>query len=323
MTDQPLVAVVTVNWNTASESLQCVGSVLQSDYSNLRVLVVDNGSRPEELELLRSGLPEGAQLLPLDANYGYVGGINRGLHQAKQLSPVYFLVMNNDTVLDPAAVSELVAAARRHQDKCIVTGIVYDYHEPDLIQQCGSHYRDRRRLIFKPFCSNKKDPGFSGDDVRMDMIDDVFWLLPLKVHDQVGDYCDYFWFNDEQADYALRAVEKGFQLVFTPKARIWHKGSVSIGGRKANPVREYFDTKSRLILRYRHMSRLRFLAYQTSTFMNLTFHLIKHVVKSVLGQPARVEVAVARIVGFCYFVSWRVHKKPDQGQVPKFLGAYR
>jgi GT2 family glycosyltransferase len=315
----PLVAVVMVNWNTAKVTLQCMESVLDSDYPAFRVIVVDNGSRPEELELLKNGLPEYVNLLSSGKNHGYVGGVNRGLGEAEKLSPEYFLIMNNDTVIDAAAISELVAASKRHQDNCIVTGIVYDYNEPDLVQQVGSHFADRRKLIFKPYCSNTKDPGFGGEDIVMDMIDDVFWLLHRDVYEQVGNYCNYFWFNDEQADYALRAVEKGFKLVFTPKAKLWHMGSLSIGGRKDNPIREYFDQKSRLIFRIRHMNKKDFIACYLQTGVGLLVSLLKNCTRNLVGKKASWQLLLARVLGFLDFNRWLVFRKPDIGRIPRLL----
>ncbi len=319
MNGQPLVAVVTVNWNTARETLQCVESVLKSDYPNFFLIVVDNGSRKEERELLRSGLPKGVELLPLDKNYGYVGGVNRGLKQAKRIDPEYILVMNNDTVLDDAAINELVRASRRHENKCIVTGIVYDYHQPDIIQQTGSLSVSRRRFTFKPLYRNVQDPGLPGEDIVMDMIDDVFWLMHGNVFRSVGYYCESFWFNSEQADYALRAVKQGFSLVFTPRAKIWHKGSISIGGKTQNPIREYYDIKSKLILRSKHMERINFLSYYASTFLFLAKSCPKQMLKGLIRQDGSGKVLLARIMGFWDFNRWLLHKRPDPGEVPGLL----
>ncbi len=319
MNRQPLVAVVTVNWNTAKETLQCVDSVLKSDYSNLSLLVVDNGSRPGELGILQSGLPPKVELLALDKNYGYVGGVNRGLKRAEELLPEYYLVMNNDTVLDQAAVSELVKAAARQQNNCIVTGIVYDYHQPEIIQQTGSKCINRRRLVYEPLHRNVRDPGLLEEDVEMDMIDDVFWLLPRSVIKKVGYYCNHFWFNDEQADYALRAIKTGFKLMFTPKAKLWHRGSLSIGGKARNPVRAYFDLKARLLLRYRHLNRIDFTGYYLSVVASLIKASIKILIKCMLNKEADWKAIEARFLGFRDFNKWMFNKQPDTGAYPKVI----
>lgn len=322
MIEQPLVVVVTVNWNTAKETLQCVDSVLKSDYSNLSLLVVDNGSRAEEPGLLREGLPDGVKLLELDKNYGYVGGINRGLKQAEELSPEYVLVMNNDTVLDPSAISELVLASQRHANKCIVTGVVYDYYQPELIQQTGSICVNRRRLTYKPLHRNVRDPGLPPEDREVDMIDDVFWLMHIKVFKSVGYYCDYFWFNDEQADYALRALRKGFKLFFSPKAKLWHMGSLSIGGRNSNPVREYFDIKAKLIFRYRHLGRLYFLFYYLEMVGYVLKLGIKFLDRKILRRASNSSIFVSKLLGLVDFTRWMFGKNPDRGHYPAILDQY-
>ena len=46
------------------------------------------------------------------------------------------------------------------------------------------------------------------------------------------------------------AHEKGYKLLYTPDAKLWHKGSASIGGRNFNPVLAYWNMQSSLILKY-------------------------------------------------------------------------
>lgn len=308
-----------VNWNTTGVTLECVQSVLKSDYPSLSLLVVDNGSRAEELDLLRSGLPEGVGLLPLDRNYGYVGGVNQGLKEVEGTSPEYVMVMNNDTLIDATAISELVQASIRHANKCIVTGVVYDHMQPELIQQTGSICVNRRKLSFKPLYRSVRDPGLPDHDMKMDMIDDVFWLMHTTVFKSVGYYCEFFWFNDEQADYALRARKKGYNLVFTPKAKLWHMGSLSIGGRSANPVREYFDIKSRLILRYQHLSKLDFAGYYLETLVSLVRSTLRARLRPSDDCRQTRKLALARFYGFRDFHRWIIRKKPDSGCYPPAL----
>ena len=41
--------------------------------------------------------------------------------------------------------------------------------------------------------------------LNMDHLDDIFWLVPVKLYLEIGGYSTYFWFNYEQADFALSA----------------------------------------------------------------------------------------------------------------------
>ena len=319
MTANPKVAVISVSWNSAEHTVECVKSLLRSSYDNFTINIIDNGSKHSDLAILDAIKSEKVRIHRLDKNYGYVGGVNRGLKIAEKQKPDYYLVLNNDVVVDSEALQELVMAAQRHDNQCIVTGIVYDYYQKDLIQQIGAVFQDKKNLTFKSVCSNQRDPGFIDTDLEMDAIDDVFWLLPHAVFKFVGFYSDDFWFNNEQADYALRAVKAGNKLIFTPKAKIWHKGSVSIGGKDNNPVREYYDTKSRLIFRYKHMKKSTFCAYYFNIMFVILYGTIKQSIVAALKRDSRLNVQIAKVLGFVDFHKWFMLRNPDQGNVPRVL----
>ena len=44
MEKKPLVAIVLVNYNGYDDTVECVQSILQSDYTNYRIIIVDNAS---------------------------------------------------------------------------------------------------------------------------------------------------------------------------------------------------------------------------------------------------------------------------------------
>lgn len=46
----PSVLVIILNWNSHDETIAAVQSVLQMDYPNCRVALIDNGSEKESVE---------------------------------------------------------------------------------------------------------------------------------------------------------------------------------------------------------------------------------------------------------------------------------
>ena len=54
MKNNQLVYVLTLNWNGKQVTMDCVESVLKSDYPNFRVIVIDNGSNDGSVEALRN-----------------------------------------------------------------------------------------------------------------------------------------------------------------------------------------------------------------------------------------------------------------------------
>ncbi len=104
------LAVVLVHYHSP-ELARAACAALERDAATggleLEMVLVDNGSRPEDLALLES-LP--ARYLVPDRNLGYAGGVNFGL---RETSAERVVVMNPDVEVLPGCLSELVQALER------------------------------------------------------------------------------------------------------------------------------------------------------------------------------------------------------------------
>lgn len=78
-----------------------------------RVLVIDNGSTDGSEREIRAARPD-VELIQTGANLGFAGGNNIGIQRALAAGADYVWVLNPDTTVDPAALSELLACAEKH-----------------------------------------------------------------------------------------------------------------------------------------------------------------------------------------------------------------
>jgi len=124
------VIVITINYNHAEMTIDCVDSVLQSDYDNFQIYLVDNGSEKEDYLKLQDVYENNTKvkICRIEKNCGYVGGVNHGLKKASEQKPDYFLIMNNDTVIDKNAIRVFVKTAIKYDDNAIITGTVLDFY---------------------------------------------------------------------------------------------------------------------------------------------------------------------------------------------------
>jgi GT2 family glycosyltransferase len=311
------VAILLLNYNQWAMTMECVESILKSDYNNFKIFLIDNGSFTnndyDQLKSLESSM---CSVIRIDKNRGYVGGMNYGLELSSKEGFDFFLIMNNDSVIAPDAISDLVDCALRHNNNCIVTGKVYHYEQPDLIQHIGYKFTNKKYLKMKRIVSDLPDNGQWDQEMEMDMIDDIFWLLPAPVYEKVGGYSPYFWFNAEQADLALRAVKAGNKLIYTPKAKLWHKGSLSIGGRLNNPKLIFYNTQATLIFKYLHMPWYRFVFTFLATIIRIIRNYLKAIIKYLLYNRNEFIGVKADYLAICYFSKWIWNKQPNQGTTP-------
>jgi GT2 family glycosyltransferase len=301
MNSYPFVYVLILNFNQPLLTLQCVESFLASDYPNLKVLVVDNGSSSDNLEAIRKLRNTKLNLHRLINNLGYVGGMNYALQVAFLENPDYFLVSNNDVIIEKTAIKNMVIRSQRAGNKCIVTGKVYYFDKSNVIQYIGSELIDKKSLTYKHIGVNQIDNGQFDREEERDLIDDIYWLLPQKVYKHLGGYNKLFYFNGESADYCLRAQNAGFRLLYCPEAKLWHKGGGSIGGRDNNPVLAYYQTKSTLLFRYLHLKRKNFYMFYLKILRNALKNHLKGFIKIFIKDTSSYRCSNGELKGWFSF----------------------
>ncbi|MCB0460442.1 MAG: glycosyltransferase [Flavobacteriaceae bacterium] len=314
-----MVIVITLNYNQNEYTLKCVESILQSTYINYKLLLVDNGSTDVNFKQLSKAIPndDHLELLRIEKNCGYVGGINFGLTESKKFNPNYVMIMNNDTILDKYGIENLVKTCSDYNNKAIITGKVYYYDRPKVFQDIGWVFTNKKTLEIKRVGLDETDTGQYDIIEERDLMDDVFWLFPSKLYEEIGGYSPYFWFSAEQADFALRAKRKGYKLIYTPEAKLWHKGSVSFGGRGENPKLAYWHTQSTLIFRFRHLSTFQFLKQYLKTIKSIIASYIKAIKnKYFKGKDVSFKYANAKMSGFWYFNKWLFIRNNNKGINP-------
>jgi len=245
-----------------------------------------------------------------------VGGINFALEKGLTLAPDSFLVMNNDTLIDPNAISALVETSQQFNNKCIVSGKVYHFDDPNRFQYLGEELINKHLLLYRRIGDGEYDAQQYDDVVERDKIDDIFWLFPVELYQAIGGYSPYFYFMGESSDFALRAKKKGYKLIFAPKAKLWHKGSVSIGGRGSNPRLAYWYIQSVLIFHYLHLSFVLFVLYYLKVLSWIAKSLMVSVIKFMLRKQSNFITPYAQLRGLLYFNKWMFLKMENEGQNP-------
>lgn len=107
------VRAVVVNWNSWWFTRRCLASLFSADtsFGSLEVVVVDNGSFDGSLERLRHEFGESVRFIANRRNLGFAEACNRGIGDLSGVDHV--LLVNNDAVVEPGCLDELVRALDR------------------------------------------------------------------------------------------------------------------------------------------------------------------------------------------------------------------
>ena len=101
---EPLVSIVILNFNGANYLKTFLPSVLATAYQNKEVVVADNGSKDNSLEILAKYFPT-VKVIQNPTNEGFAGGYNWAL---KQVQADYYILLNSDVQVDANWVGPMV-----------------------------------------------------------------------------------------------------------------------------------------------------------------------------------------------------------------------
>lgn len=232
----PKVSFILLNWNGLQDTIECLESIKEITYPNYEVLVVDNGSEGNDVEVLRKKFGDYIQIIENDENYGFSEGNNIGIRFIlKNSNPEYILLLNNDTVVDKEFLKELVTLAEEEQKIGIVGPKIFYYNfndRKDIINFAGADL-NLWNLKERRYGCCEVDKGQLDEYREVEKVEGSCMLLKRSLIENIGlldpDYFTYW----EETDYCFRARRAGFRLFYAPKAHVWHKIAASTGGPKS------------------------------------------------------------------------------------------
>jgi GT2 family glycosyltransferase len=244
---QPLVITVILNTNRRADTLDCLRSLAQSSYTNSRVIVLDNASSDGSVDAIRSAFPA-VQMLELTENLGYAGNNNVGIQAALEQGADWVLVLNEDTIVAPACLAELVRVGESDPRVGIVGPMVYHHGEPTIIQSAGG--RLGRYWESQHIAQNEADTQQFSAPHAVDWISGCAILVRRAVIEQVGMLDERFFYYWEETEWCLRARRGGWQILHVPQAKLWHKGVQR--NYRPKPAVAYYNTRNRLFMLHKH-----------------------------------------------------------------------
>ena len=197
-------------------------------------------------------------LIQTGGNLGFAGGNNVGLRFVLQQGDAEFVwLLNNDTVVEPNALSALVEQCTTQSQ---TTGrpftcgsLVCFYSDPDVVQALGGSQFNQRTGIASQTLGRfqrRSDPVNHKQVARtLDYITGCTWLLPIAFLREVGLMEESYFLYYEEIDWTMRAGHR-YGLTYAPDSIVYHKEGSSIGSktihRAPSLLAEYYMTRSKV-----------------------------------------------------------------------------
>lgn len=261
------VYISILNFNGAEDTKKCLTSLnnMHKNGLDVTVVVLNNGSK-EKLTLdLTSYKNLSVTLIRNEENKGFSGGHNDVITYALKQKADYLLLLNNDTVVDPSFLLELVNQAEKSEKGGAFVPKIYftkgeEYHHDrykdaergKVIWYAGGMI-DWNNIIGKHVGVDEVDQGQFDKVLETEFATGCCLLLRSDVVKKVGMFDPRYFLYYEDADLSMRIKKKDYTLIFVPSAMIWHGNAKSAGG-SGSILQDYFTTRNRLLFGFTYAS---------------------------------------------------------------------
>ena len=183
-------------------------------------------------------MKENTDIIYSEDNVGFSGGNNIGIRYAKErYAPELYLLINNDTIVQPDTIEQLVKTYMTNNNVGIVTGKICYYEQPNLLWAARGKFSFITGLADQPDYGKEDDKQYD-DECNISFASGCLMLIPQKIIQYVGLLDEKFFLYAEDTDYCCRVLKSGYNIVYTGKATIYHKVSQSVG--KKSSMQQYY-----------------------------------------------------------------------------------
>ncbi len=241
----PLVSVLIVCTNEREHFSECLGSLRESTYPNVEVIVADNGSTDGSVEFIRRTFPW-AKVIELGKNVGFPEANNRAMLVAKG---EYLFLLNPDTRIDPRCIEELVGAMEADETIGSAAAKMKIYFEPEVLNSVG--------IAANKILYGWDRGAFELDRGQYDTPTEILagcggaLIFRRSLIERIGklDAKNFLYYED--LDIGIRTWLSGSRVLFIPQAIVYHKYKA---GRRKAVYNEYFDHRNRLRMMLKNFS---------------------------------------------------------------------
>jgi GT2 family glycosyltransferase len=225
--------------------LECLTSVRDLSYPNLRVHVVDNASEKSEAETIEQAFAE-VNILRQKENLGFCGGCNAGIERALAENADYIMLLNNDALVSPGLVENLLDAYEKLENPGAVSPIIFKYPETKNIWFSIARWETDWKTgeaKFRLALDENYESLKSRKPYETEFACGCCLFISAEVVRAVGTFDErYFAFYDE-AEWCARMKRQGFASYIVPTAFMYHK----VGGSTPGLVATYLLNRNRLL----------------------------------------------------------------------------
>ena len=254
----PKVSIIIVNWNGVEDTIECLDSLINVNYNNYGIILVDNNSSGDDVKVLEERYKNYIdKIIRNDENLGFSGGNNVGIEYALQNNADVVLLLNNDTIVEPDFLSKLVEEGNSNKNAGIITPLINYYSNKNIVWFAGGHI-SKIRSTGIPYGIDQQEKDYLYNRFCT-FASGCCMYIKKEVIEKIGILDENYFLYLEDSDFSFRAYNAGFQILFVGSSRIYHKVSATTS-----------KIHSLLILYYSIRNRLYFAKKNLNKYYNFS-----------------------------------------------------
>lgn len=248
-----LFSIVIPNWNGEKFLKRCLESLNKQTLHDFEVILVDDGSSDNSAAFTRKNFPE-VKILESKKNSGFAAAANRGIKASRGK---LIALLNNDTEVEKDWLLEIKKAAEKNDDAGFFSSKMLDFSNRNIIDSCGIGVTWSGRS-YNIGMGEKDSDKYSQDNHVFGACAGAA-VYRKELLDQIGLFDEDFYMYVEDVDLSYRAQITGYKCVFVAKAKVYHLGSGSSGG-KGSPLAFKMCMRNRWFFMYKNYPATKLLA---------------------------------------------------------------
>lgn len=260
------VSVILVHYNntkTTNSCLSSLSSLIHPEYA-CQYIIVDNGSIKKYVLPKSLTKSKKFKVIRSDANLGFTGGNNLGIHYAVERNNSQFIfLLNNDTTIHKQALRNLLQTLEDQPEVGIICPKIYfsagkEYHSKSYLpSERGKVFWyaggsiDWQHIVAFHRGVDEVDRGQFNNAAASDFATGCAMLIRREVLEKVGFLDKRYFMYFEDVDLSLRAKKAGYSIAFCPNAIVWHDNAGSSGG-SGSSLHVYYQERNRYLLAFAH-----------------------------------------------------------------------
>ena len=244
MNNYPKVSIIILNWNGLKDTIECLESLKKITYSNYEAIVIDNGSKGNDADILKGKYKDYIKLIRNKENLGFAEANNIGIREViKEGRSEYILTLNNDTTVEPNFLDELIKCAQKHPEAGSIQPKMILAKWPQYIDSIGAEL-SKTSFDFNLGAYQSSNlfnqefeilgPCAGAALYKIEAIKDI--MIDNEFFDR-----DFFCYYEDM-DVALRLRWAGWKSWYCPKSIVYHKKG-GTGGLK-NKFTTYYRARN-------------------------------------------------------------------------------